>query len=233
MAHSTTTASRVTIGIDVGDTESTFCVLSPGGRVVEKGSLDTTSKGVRNQFESRSPSLGVLEAGAHSRWISSLLGKLDHEVVVANPRRLALIFGDLKKNDEVDAEKLARLGRVDIQLLSPIQHRNDEAQAHLAIIKARGTLIATRTRLINHVRQTVKSFGIRLPSCSSRCFAKKIESLIPQQLAPALMPLVTGVADLTEEIRTYDRKIDLLCEKVYPKTEVLRQVTGIGPGFLE
>ena len=92
MTHSTTTASRVTIGIDVGDTESTFCVLSPGGRVVEKGSLATTSKGFRNHFESRNPSLVVLEAGAHSRWISSLLGKLDHEVVVANPRRLALIL---------------------------------------------------------------------------------------------------------------------------------------------
>jgi hypothetical protein len=59
---------------------------------------------------------------------------LGHEVIVANPRKVRLISDNEGKDDPVDAELLARLGRVDVKLLSPIQHRGEEAQADLAVI---------------------------------------------------------------------------------------------------
>jgi hypothetical protein len=46
--------------------------------------------------------------------------RLGHEAVVANPRRVRLIAENDAKSDGVDAELLARLGRIDPLLLKPI-----------------------------------------------------------------------------------------------------------------
>ena len=53
----------------------------------------------------------AIEAGTHSRWASRLLEQLGHEVLVANPRKLRLIYGNPRKADEADAEHLARLAQ--------------------------------------------------------------------------------------------------------------------------
>jgi transposase len=98
-----------------------------------------------------------MEVGTHSPWVSRLLTALGHEVVVANPRRVRLIAESDHKHDRADAEQLARLGRLDPQLLSPIQHRGIEAQEDLALLRSRDSLVAARTTLINHVRGVVKS----------------------------------------------------------------------------
>jgi hypothetical protein len=69
---------------------------------------------------------------------------------VANPRRTRLIYASKRKTDEVDAESLARLARVDPKLLYPLKHRGEDSQAHLALIRSREALVSTRTQLINH-----------------------------------------------------------------------------------
>jgi transposase len=60
----------------------------------------------------------ALEAGTHSPWIGRLLKGRGHEVLVANARKLRLIYAEGKKTDRLDAENLARLARVDFKLLS-------------------------------------------------------------------------------------------------------------------
>ena len=75
-----------------------------------------------------------------------------HEVIVANPRKVRLISQNTRKRDALDAELLARLGRVDPQLLFPIRHRGQAAQADLAALKSRDELVKVRTQLINHMR---------------------------------------------------------------------------------
>ena len=97
----------------------------------------------------------------------ALLAALDGEVVVANPRKLRMIFKSDSKNDRLDAEKLARVARMDPKLLSPIQHREQSTRMDLAVARARDTLVAARTRMINHVRGCAKSFATRLPKCST------------------------------------------------------------------
>ena len=78
--------------------------------------------------------------------------ELGHEVLVANPRKIRLIFANKRKSDKLDAENLARLARVDAKLLYPLKHRGEDSQAHLAIIRSREALVGSRTQLINHVR---------------------------------------------------------------------------------
>jgi transposase len=120
-----------------------------------------------------------MEAGTHSRWVSSLLQSLGLVCLVADVRQVRLIYAGTRKNDRLDAEKLARLARVDAVLLNPITHRSEQAQADLAVVKARDSLVAVRKDLINHVRAIVKTAGERLPACDADGFARRVEGAIP------------------------------------------------------
>ena len=216
----------MTIGIDLGDRYSYLYTLDAAGENTESGRVQTTKSALEKRFRNGEAARVVIEAGTHSFWVSRLLGECGHEVVVANPRKLALIT----KNERhpVDAELLARLGRVEPQLLSPIAHRGAEAQADLAVIRARDAVVAARTQLVNHVRGAVKSWGSRMPRCSPRSFARKGESEVPEPLRAALGPLLEVIAEMTEQIKGYDRQIEEACREHYPETELLRQVGGVG-----
>jgi transposase len=170
----------------------------------------------------------AIEAGTHSPWVSRVLEECGHEVLVANPRKIRLIYASKRKTDEIDAENLARLARVDPKLLYPLKHRGEECQAHMAIIRSREALVGSRTQLVNHVRGAVKSFGARLPKCPARSFHKRAAEHVPEALRPALGPILEQIGSLTERIRQYDRKLETVCEEHYPETQLLRQVEGIG-----
>jgi transposase len=141
-----------TAGLDLGDRYSYLCLIdSQSGEVIEEGRLRTTSEAFRRRFASERPLRIAIEAGTHSPWVSRLLEECGHEVLVANARKLRLIYANRRKTDEVDAENLARLARVDPKLLYPLKHRNEDSQAHMAIIRSRQALVACRTQLVNHV----------------------------------------------------------------------------------
>jgi len=221
-------SSKMTIGIDLGDRYSYFYTLDSAGENTESGRVQTTKSALEKRFRNGEAARVVIEAGTHSPWVSRLLAECGHEVLVANPRKLALITKNDRKDDPVDAELLARLGRVEPQLLSPIAHRGAEAQADLAVIRARDAVVAARTQLVNHVRGAVKSLGSRLGSCSTRSFVRKGGSQLPEPLRPALEPLLEVLAAMTRQIEDYDRQIEEACREKYPETELLRQVKGVG-----
>jgi transposase len=219
----------MTIGLDVGERSSYFKVFDEVGELVEEGRIATTSKALQKKFGSMSPARIALEVGTQSGWISRELQGLGHEVIVANARKLRLIYENKRKDDRVDAEYLARVARLDVKLLSPIQHRGVQGQADLELIRARENLLRCRTRLINHVRSAAKLMGGRLPASSAPSFANKVDLHIPQELEQTVTPLLDLIAQLTEKIREYDGVILQWCDQKYPETGALRQVTGVGP----
>jgi transposase len=220
----------MTAGLDIGDKYSYLCLLSSeDGQVIEEGRLRTTPETFRRRFASEQPLRIAIEAGTHSPWVSRLLEECGHEVLVANARKLRLIYSNKRKTDQIDAENLARLARVDPKLLYPLKHRGEASQAHMALIRSRQALVDCRTQLVNHVRGAVKSFGHRLPKCPARSFHKRASEHIPEALWPALEPILEQIASLTERIRQYDRKLETISKERYPETELLRQVEGIGP----
>jgi transposase len=155
----------------------------------------------------------AIEAGTHSPWVSRLLEGCAHQVLVANARKLRHIYANKRKTDEIDAENLARLARLDPKLLYPLKHRGQEGQAHLAIIRSRQALVSCRTQLVNHVRGAVKSFGARLPKCPAKSFHKRASEHIPEALRPALGPILEQIGSLTERIKDYDRKLQEISAK--------------------
>jgi transposase len=221
---------KVTAGLDLGDKYSYLCLIDQqSGQVIEEGRLRTTPEAFLRRFASEQPLRIAIEAGTHSPWASRVLEGCGHEILVANARKLRLIYSNKRKTDEVDAENLARLARLDPMLLYPLKHRGEESQAHMAIVRSREALVSTRTQLVNHVRGAVKSFGARLPKCPARSFHKRASEHIPEALWPALRPILETIGSLTERIRDYERKLEAVSEEHYPETELLRQVEGIGP----
>jgi transposase len=161
--------------------------------------------------------------------MSRILMELGHDVYVANPRRLKAIYLNANKRDKVDAEFLARIGRVDPALLSPLTHRSAETQTDLALLRSRAAVVKARALLINYARGVVKSAGGRIPHCDARCFSRRAAEYLPDELVPALSPVVTTIAGMDATIRAYDKEIESMAEERYPETRLLRQVAGVGP----
>lgn len=218
------------IGMDLGDKHHYYCALdAASGEVVNEGRVLCTKTALQRLFSSMQPTLVAIETGTHSPWVSRLLTELGHEVLVGNARKLRAIYTDKQKSDQRDAEMLARMARMDPKLLSPIRHRGKQAQADLAVLRSRDTAVSARSKLINHVRGSVKSYGQRLPACSAPYFHKKVADAIPEELRPALAPLLDLLEILTKTIHDYNKAIDRCCQDQYPETELLRSVPGVGP----
>ena len=220
---------RLTVGVDLGDQWSHYCILGLEGETLAEGQLRTTPQDVTEFFEALNAARVVVEVGTHSAWVREVICGYGHEVLVANPRLMEGSKRRKRKNDRIDANKLARLGRVDPQSLHPMQHRRAEVRQDLVMLRARDALVAARTELINATRGLVKSMGARLPKCSSPSFAQKVEEAVPAEIQEALLPLVRITAALSDSIQGYDEKIERLGREKYGHTALLRQVKGVGP----
>lgn len=224
-----TLTGKLTIGLDLGDRSSRYCVLNEEGEVVSEGSLATTKNGLNQLFGAMVRSRVAMEVGTHSPWVSRQLKALGHEVIVANARKVRLITESSRKDDRLDAKTLARLARVDPNLLSPIRHRGEQAQADLMVIRARAALVEARTMLVNAVRGLAKSYGDRLASRGTDQVDESLAEGLSEPVQQALRPLLTQVASMTEQIKAYDGQIQRIARERYPETELLEQVKGVGP----
>jgi transposase len=86
---------RMTAGLDLGDKYSYLCLIDQqSGEVMEEGRLRTTPEALRRRFASQEqpPMRIAIETGTHSPWVSRLLEECGHEVLVANARKLRLIY---------------------------------------------------------------------------------------------------------------------------------------------
>jgi transposase len=217
-----------TIGLDLGDRNSWYCVLDEAGQIQLEQRVRTTEKALREVFGAMPRSRIALEIGTHSPWVSRLLKELGHEVIVANARKVRLIGESRKKDDRLDAQSLARLARLDPELLYPVKHRSAEAQGHLMAIRARAGLVRARTSLVNTARGLTKSYGEQLRSCNVRNMnPEKAEHLSPE-LQRALGPLLQEIESLGEKIQEYNQQIETLARESYPQVALLKQIKGVG-----
>jgi transposase len=218
-----------TVGVDLGDQWSHYCILDEDGEVTEEGRFRTTEGGVAKRFEEMDHARVAMEAGTHSIWISEQLKKYGHEVIVANVTELHAISRNDSKSDRTDAEKLARYARLDPRILRPITHRTVEQQQALTMIRARDVLVRLRTSVVNAARGLAKPCGHRLPASSTRSFPARCAGLLPEGLAAALEPLFEQIAHMNAQIKLYDRAILKMATVTYPETQALTQVHGVGP----
>jgi transposase len=217
-----------TIGLDVSDEYTYVAVVSETGELLIDDRFPTREPAVRRWLSAGASAVVALETGSHSRWIAKVARECGHRVIVANARELRLIYAGTNKTDRVDALKLARLARVDPELLKPIHHRGDREHADLAVIGARELLVKMRSEAINLVRGSVKSNGSRVAACASTSFTRWAAEVLPDELRNALAPMLEQIDELSGRIQEYDERIEHLALTRYPQTALLKQVTGVG-----
>ena len=222
-------APDVVIGIDLGDRSSHFCVMSmASAEVLERGEFRMTAELIEARFAASPRARIALEAGGQSAWVSRQLEALGHEVLVANPSRMALGGRRRRKTDRIDAEQLARIARLDPALLFPIRHRSAECQADLSYLRGRDLLVRTRASLIYSIRGMCKAAGKRLKKSSTSGFPHACRSDVPESLSPATSPLFDVVDELSKKIRECDRRIERLAQERYPETSLVTAIGGVG-----
>ena len=219
----------LTVGVDLGDQWSNYCILGLDGETLAEGQFRTRRQEVGEFFQGLAMSRVVFEVGTHSAWVREVVVGFGHEVLVANARQMEGSKRRRRKNDRIDANKLARLGRMDPKSLYPIQHRSTEVREDLLVVRVRDSLVESRTKLISTVRGMVKTMGARLSGCSSVSFSKRASGQIPDEVRDTLQPLLRLIATLSDEIKAYDQRIEKLASEKYMHTKLLRQVTGVGP----
>jgi transposase len=219
---------NLTIGLDLGDRFSHYCILDEAGKVILEHNLPTTAKGIHQVFSKIPRCRIALETGTHSPWVSRQLNSMGHEVIVAHARNVRLIGESSRKDDRLDARRLARLARIDPGLLGPVRHRSAKAQIHLTVIRARAVLVSTRTALVNAARRLTKSYGERLRKCGTEQMKRESAKGLSQALRDALEPLLWKIESLNERIADYDRRIEQIAKEVHPEVARLKQVKGVG-----
>ncbi len=229
MTEDITMVPAMTIGCDLGDRYTYGCVLDRNGNVLERFRFETTRDGLGRAFKTIAPCRVVIEVGTHSPWMSRALKGLGHEVIVANAREVQSITKSDRKNDPADAEQLARLGRVDVNLLHPIQHRKEDTQRDRAVLAARDKLVRTRASMAVQARGIAKGLGERLPTGTPEGLAKRIRKMGYENLYPGLSCMLEVIEMLNEKIQELDHQIAKLSREKYPETKLLRQVPGVGP----
>lgn len=219
----------LTMGIDVGDKRSDYCVLNRAGEKVAEAGLSNTAAALAKHFGGLKRTRVALETGTQTGWISRELEALGHEVIVANARELRAISGSRRKSDRRDAEKLARYARVDPQILRPVRLRGAQAQLDLGRIRAREALVRARTLLVNAARGLAKTRGQRLARSVTASFGKRSQALLDVELAAVLEPLLESIDALSQQIERYDQQIEQQAAQCYPETAALDAVPGVGP----
>jgi transposase len=219
---------KLTIGVDLGDRWSFYCVLDEAGKIILEQKVPTTPEGMNQTFARMPGSLMALETGTHSPWVSRLLTELGHQVIVAHAQKVQLITKSNRKDDRHDARTLARLARIDPELLGPVRHRSAQAQIHLTVIRARAELVSARTGLVNAARGLVKSFGQRLPKCGTRQVGRELAAGLSTELREVLQPLLQEIESLNERIQEYEERMEKIAKESYQQVELLKQVKGVG-----
>ena len=211
-----------------GDRGSCYCVLDEAGEILLEQKVATTPEAMKQIFEKIPRGLIAMETGTHVPWVSRLLTELGHRVLVAHAQKVQLITKSKRKDDRHDARTLARLARIDPELLGPVRHRSAKAQIHLTVIRARAELVRARTSLVNAARGLVKSYGQRLPQCGTQQVSRELAAGLQTELREVLEPLLQEVESLNERIQEYEVRMEKIARESYPQVELLKQVKGVG-----
>jgi transposase len=175
----------------------------------------------------------VFEVGTQAQWIAGIVRPLAGEVQVANASRMPWLFREGRKNDKLDARKLATL--LYLRQVPTVHLPAADISAWRALINHRRTLVRRRTMLKNQVRSIVRAFGYRCPhkSCWTRIGQIWLRSLT---FDAARNWMVTSLLDelrlADERIAALEKQLDVVAE-TQANVALLQTIPGIGPRTAE
>jgi transposase len=229
--------AMVYIGMDIHQLSTTFCVFDPSAdkarqyRTLTRPTTPETFEAVLGPHKRRCRV--AFEVGTQAQWIARIVRPLAAEVQVANPSRIPWLFRDGRKNDSLDARKLATL--LYLKQLPTVHLPAADISAWRALINHRRTLIKRRTRSKNQIHAIRRAFGYRCPhrSCWTRVGRVWLRSLTFDAARKLMIDgLLDELAFIEERITDVERQLDGVAA-TQPNVELLRTIPGIGPRTAE
>ncbi len=218
------------VGLDVSQKLTAICVVDETGRRLWRGQCATDPEGIERVVRGHAGGdahVG-LETGPMTPWlVHELRGRgLDITCLDARHARAALKM-QLNKTDQNDAEGLAQVMRTG--WYRSVHVKSLDAHRARALLGARAQLVGMTTRLSNHIRGVLKTFGLLPGAMRGLPFDRRVEALLADRddLAPIVRPMLVAWRQLREQTTAFDKAVRALA-KASPTCRLLMSVPGIG-----
>ena len=224
------------IGIDVHQRSFAVCILDEHGKMVKQMRLRGTLAKLLDTIRSiKEPFAVCYEASCGYGHLHDLFGKLAQRVVVAHPGQLRLIFRSKKKNDRVDAKKLATLLFLD--QVPTIHVPSVDVRSWRSLIEFRHRLVAKRTRAKNALRAVLRGHGVEQPLGKKLWTRGGVAWLGAVELPTRQTALqrdvgVDELEHLETQIKRVEKELNAMAEE-QPGVYLLRTIPGVGPRTAE
>jgi transposase len=218
------------VGLDVSQKLTAICVVDETGGRLWRGQCATDPGQIERAVGGHAGGgarIGV-ETGPMTPWLVHELRDRGLDVTCLDARHAsAALKMQMNKTDQNDAEGLAQIMRTG--WYRPVHVKSLDAHRARALLGARAQLVGMTTRLSNHIRGVLKTFGMLPGAMRGLPFDRRVEDLVADRddLAPIVRPMLTAWRQLREQIAVFDKAVRALA-KVSPTCRLLMSVPGIG-----
>src|SRR4051812_20096698 len=191
------------VGLDVSQKLTSICVVDEAGRRLWRGQCPSEPESIERTVRRHAgddANIGI-ETGSMTPWLVHELRKRGLNVVCLDARHAsAALKMQTNKTDQNDAEGLAQIMRTgwyrSVHVKSLGAHRTR------ALLGARAQLVGMTTRLSNHIRGVLKTFGLLPGAMRGAPFDRRVEALLADRddLAAVVRPMLTAWRQLREQI---------------------------------
>jgi len=219
------------IGFDVHKKSISYCVKTKDGTIVEEGRLRATREVLRQWAAKRQePWHGAMEATLFSGWIYDALQPFAAKLQMGHPARMKAIFAGKKKNDKLDARKIADLLRVN--LLPACYVGPAEMRELRRMLRYRNLVVAQAVQMKNRMSGMLMEVGAEYSKRrlhGKEYFSELLDQLeeVPESVKD-LLRLSRGSLEMFETVQRQLlerlQKEPLLRQRV----ELLRSIRGVG-----
>ena len=227
----------VYVGMDVHRMSTTFCIFDPRAdkeRQYRTTKCETSAAAYQRVLQPFAGRCRVTyEVGTQAQWVAKVVRPLASEVQTANPSRMPWLFRDGRKNDRLDARKLATLLYLD--QVPQVHLPSEDVSSWRALIQHRRTVIQRRTRAKNQIHAILRSFALRCPHKS--VWTRVGMAWLNRQVFDEARQLMTvnllaDLASIARRLKTVEQKLDQIAQR-HPGVALLRTIPGVGPRSAE
>ena len=218
------------VGLDVSQKLTSICVVDDAGQRLWRGQCRSDPEQIEQAVRKHAGDdarIGI-ETGPMTPWLVHELRDRKLDVVCLDARHAsAALKMQMNKTDQNDAEGLAQIMRTG--WYRPVHVKSLDAHRARALLGARAQLVGMTTRLSNHIRGVLKTFGLLPGAMRGLSFDRRVEALLAERddLAPVVRPMLVAWRQLSEQIGAFDKEVRALAKKD-PICRLLMSVPGIG-----